>query len=287
MKKILSVLLLFVSTASSLQLLAQTNSDSVYRKVDVKPQFTGGLLALENFIANQTKYPQEALNKKQEGIIEVNIVVLKDGKISNINCTNNKYAELCNEVKRVIALMPKWAPAKVNGQAVNAHHTIAIGFKLYNKQITHVIIPDEATVSIDELLKQDIIESETNELESDPNGVDAALLDDADNDKDDTNLLIFPEQHAEFNGDLANYLSKSIVYPKIAAENKIEGKVVVQFNVEKDGSVSNVAVIKKAGWGMDEEAIRVVRAMPNWKPGKQNGKFVRVKYTLPVNFKLK
>jgi hypothetical protein len=131
MKKILSVLLMFVLATSSLQLAAQINSDSIYRKDDVEPQFTGGLTALEKFITTQTQYPQEALNKKQEGIIEVKVVVLKDGKISNINCTNNKYPELCNEVKRVIALMPKWTPAKVKGQAVNAHHTIAIGIKIH------------------------------------------------------------------------------------------------------------------------------------------------------------
>ncbi len=61
---------MFVSTASSLELLAQTNSDSVYRKVDVKPQFNGGLQALENFIATQTKYPQEALTKNNKGLLK-------------------------------------------------------------------------------------------------------------------------------------------------------------------------------------------------------------------------
>lgn len=278
MKKILSVLLMFVSTASSLQLLAQTKSDSIYRKVDVEPQFTGGLQALENFIATQTKYPQEALNKKQQGIIEVNLVVLKDGKISNINCTNNKYEELCNEAKRVIALMPKWAPAKVNGQAVNAHHTIAIGFKLYNKQITHVIIPDEAIINKEATKNQDIVES-------DPNGVDDALLSKPKN-KSDNITVTFAEQMPEFNGNLMAYLSENIVYPSMAEENNIEAKVITQFIVEIDGSISNVEIIKKMGWGFDEEALRVVKAMPNWKPGKQNGKPVRVLYTLPIHFKI-
>lgn len=272
------MLLLFVTTASSLELVAQTKSDSIYRKVDVKPQFTGGLQALENFIATQTKYPQEALNKKQEGIIEVNIVVLKDGKISDVNCTNNKYPELCNEAKRVIALMPKWAPAKVRGQAVNAHHTIAIGFKLYNKQITHVIIPDEATLNQDEKKDREVLESE-------PYGVDDALLSKPKN-KSDNITVTFAEQMPEFNGNLMAYLSENIVYPSMAEENNIEAKVITQFIVEIDGSISNVEIIKKMGWGFDEEALRVVKAMPNWKPGKQNGKPVRVLYTLPIHFKI-
>ena len=280
MKKLLSVFLLFVLTTSTLQLIAKTNSDSIYRKVDVKAQFTGGLQALENFIATQTKYPQEALNKKQEGIIEVNIVVLKDGKISNTNCTNNKYPELCNEVKRVIALMPKWTPAKLKGQAVNAHYKMAIGFKLYNKQIKHVIIPDEMSVTIEDINNEAII------VEGDPNGADSKLLIEYEKQSDE-DILTFAEQMPEFNGDLGEYLSKNISYPKIAAENKIEGKVIVQFIVEQDGTISNASVLRKMGWGMDEEAIRVIRAMPNWKPGKQNGKPVRIRYTLPVNFKLK
>lgn len=280
MKKLLVGLLLCAAVTVTKQTSAQTKPDSVYQKVDIKPQYTGGETALENFILTQTQYPQEALNKKQEGIIEVKVVVLKDGKISNINCTNNKYPELCNEAKRVIALMPKWTPAKVKGQAVNAHHTIAIGFKLYNKQITHVIIPNEMTVSIEDINNEAII------VEGDPNGADDALLSKPKNKPDDITVT-FAEQMPEFNGDLMAYLSENIVYPSMAEENNIEAKVITQFIVEIDGSISNVEIIKKMGWGFDEEALRVVKAMPNWKPGKQNRKPVRVRYTLPVSFKLK
>ncbi len=267
MKKPLSVPLLFVLTTSTLQLIAQTNSDSVYRKVDVKPQFIGGLQALEKFIYTQTKYPQEALNKKQEGIIEVTVVVLKDGKIRNINCTNNKHPELCNEVKRVIALMPKWIPAKVKEQAINAHHKIAIGFKLYNKQITYVIIPDEMEYTDHDFGNYGPILTPEEQV--------------------DEPILTFVEQMPEFNGDLYEYLGQNINYPVEAKENKIEGKVIVEFIVEKDGRISDVKALKKAGYGFDEEAIRVITAMPSWKPGKQNGKTVRVSCRLPVSFKLK
>ncbi|MFN3444171.1 MAG: energy transducer TonB [Bacteroidia bacterium] len=279
MKKLLVGLLLCAAVTVTKQTSAQTKPDSVYQKVDIKPQYTGGETALENFILTQTQYPQEALSKKQESIVEVDFVVSKNGNITDVKCTNNKYPELCNEVKRVIALMPRWTPAKVKGQAVNAHHKMAIGFKLYNKQITYVIIPDETTVSIDELIEQDIVES-------DPNGVDTELLSKPKRQSDE-DILTFAEQMPEFDGDLSEYLSKNISYPKIAAENKIEGKVIVQFVVEKDGSISNASVIRKVGWGMDEEALRVVSNMPTWKPGKQNGKPIRVKYNLPVNFKLK
>ena len=82
------------------------------------------------------------------------------------------------------------------------------------------------------------------------------------------------------------YLSSNIKYPEEAKEKGISGRVFIQFVIEKDGSVSNVKVMKGIGGGCDEEAVRVVKAMPKWKPGKQKGKPVRVNYILPVSFKL-
>lgn len=85
---------------------------------------------------------------------------------------------------------------------------------------------------------------------------------------------------------LAEYLQKNIKYPQMARESGIQGRVFVNFVVEPDGHVSNVKVLRSLGGGCDEEAMRVVKAMPKWKPGKQRGKPVRVSYILPVNFKL-
>jgi TonB family protein len=280
MKKLLNAVFLLIITAQVQQSSAQTKPDSVYQRVDNKPQYSGGETALENFITTKTKYPQEALSKKQEGIMEVEFVVSVNGNITDMICTTSKYPDLCNEVKRVISEMPQWIPAKVNGNTVAAKHKIAIGFKLYNKQITYVIIPDEMTAGKEILYNQDIM------LEGDPNGADSELLSDPKRQSDD-DVLTFVEQMPEFNGDLYQYISKNINYPVEAKENKIEGRVIAQFIVEKDGSISNASVLKKMGWGMDEETLRVINNMPNLKPGKQNGKTVRVRYTLPVSFKLK
>ena len=85
---------------------------------------------------------------------------------------------------------------------------------------------------------------------------------------------------------LMEYVAKNIKYPQIARETGIQGRVFVSFVVEPDGSVSNVKVLRGIGGGCDEEAMRVVKSMPKWKPGKQRGKAVRVSYMLPVNFKL-
>ena len=85
---------------------------------------------------------------------------------------------------------------------------------------------------------------------------------------------------------LMEFIAKGIKYPQIARETGIQGRVFVGFVIEPDGSVSNVKVLRGIGGGCDEEAMRVVKSMPKWKPGKQRGKAVRVSYMLPVNFKL-
>lgn len=85
---------------------------------------------------------------------------------------------------------------------------------------------------------------------------------------------------------LMKWLSDNMKYPPIAAENGVQGRVIVQFVVEKDGSVTDVHVARSVDPSLDKEAVRVVKIMPKWIPGKQNGSAVRVKYTVPVLFKL-
>ena len=85
---------------------------------------------------------------------------------------------------------------------------------------------------------------------------------------------------------LFEFLGNNLVYPQEAKEAGIEGQVFVEFYIEKDGSVTDGKVLKGIGYGCDEEALRVIGLMPKWYPGKQRGKAVRVRYTLPINFKL-
>lgn len=97
------------------------------------------------------------------------------------------------------------------------------------------------------------------------------------------------EQMPTFPGgqqELMSYLGKNIKYPSIAQENGTQGRVIIQFVVGRDGSISDVHVVRGVDPYLDKEAIRVVKGMPKWIPGKQNGKAVRVKFTVPVMFKL-
>ena len=97
------------------------------------------------------------------------------------------------------------------------------------------------------------------------------------------------EQMPQFPGGdaaLMKYLSSHINYPPMAAENNVQGKVILQFVVEKDGRVGEVKVARSVDKDLDKEAIRVVKSLPKFTPGRQNGQAVRVWYTLPVTFKL-
>ncbi len=106
---------------------------------------------------------------------------------------------------------------------------------------------------------------------------------------DSNQVLMLVEEMPEFPGGMAAlsaYVSQHLRYPKEARKQDIEGRVLVTFVVEKDGSISDVRVLRGIGGGCDEEALRVVQQMPAWKPGQQGGKPVRVKFTLPMRFKL-
>ncbi|MBK9107138.1 MAG: energy transducer TonB [Saprospiraceae bacterium] len=128
--------------------------------------------------------------------------------------------------------------------------------------------------------------------EGDDDGIDASLAEPPpvmEEEKKEDEPFKFVEQMPTFpDGDAAmmKYIREKIRYPAIAKENGIEGTVVIQFVVTSSGDINRVQVARGIGGGCDEEAVRVVKSMPNWKPGKHNGKAVPVSFTLPIRFKL-
>jgi len=107
--------------------------------------------------------------------------------------------------------------------------------------------------------------------------------------EDEPVSIAMVEQKPEFAGGEAamyKWLGDNIVYPPVAAEEGVQGRVVVEFVVGKDGSITNVRVVRPRHPALDKEAVRVIKAMPKWVPGRNNGQPVKVTYTLPVTFKL-
>lgn len=149
-------------------------------------------------------------------------------------------------------------------------------------------VPDEPPPTQDKL--QDIDAGKTT-VEGDPNAdVDLSGLEDGSGDViGEEQVFLAVEQQPEFPGGeaaLIAYIAKNTKYPAIARENNIEGRVFISFVVEKDGNISDVKVVRGIGGGCDEEAKRVIKALPKFTPGKQNGRPVRVQFNVPVNFKL-
>lgn len=107
--------------------------------------------------------------------------------------------------------------------------------------------------------------------------------------QEENSVLTIVEQMPEFPGgldSLISFIRENVRYPETAKELKIQGTVFVQIIVEKDGSITNVKVLRGIGGGCDEEAVRLALSMPKWKAAKQNGKEVRCYYNLPIKFKL-
>ena len=106
---------------------------------------------------------------------------------------------------------------------------------------------------------------------------------------EETKIFTVVEQMPMYPGGYAalmGYLRDNIKYPTVAAENGVQGRVVVGFVVERDGSITDVNILRGVDPSLDREAMRVVKSMPRWNPGKQNGSAVRVKYQVPVSFRL-
>lgn len=166
------------------------------------------------------------------------------------------------------------------------------------KFVAPVIKKDEEVAPEDELKAQDELAKSTTAIGSfDVKGNDEAAgevlkakeIVAQEAPKEEEKVFDVVEQMPSFPGGdaaLFEYLSKNIRYPAIAEENGVQGRVIITFVVERDGHITDVKVVKSVDPSLDKEARRVVSGMPKWIPGKQNGSAVRVKYTVPVTFRL-
>lgn len=140
-----------------------------------------------------------------------------------------------------------------------------------------------------ELEQQDILSSEDNQQEAQTAVYTPPAVVEEEEEEAARQIFTVVEEMPEFPGgqmELLKYLSKSIKYPVIAQENGIQGRVVCAFVINRDGSIVDAEVLRGVDPSLDKEALRVINSMPKWKPGKQRGKPVRVKYTVPVVFRL-
>jgi TonB family protein len=226
-----------------------------YSDVKVKPVFPDDFL---KWIEKNTPYPKVIMHKYEYDTVYVSFVVEADGSTSHINVlkgVDNNY--LNREAKWVVSKMPKWVPGKQNGKAVRV---------LCVAPISYILEPGA---------KFDIDEKPQNSLAKTIDTTYTAY-----------HIRIIQEKPA-FSGDLNKWLMEHLEYPKMARDANIQGTVYLSFIVEKDGHITSVRILRGINLYLNEEALNVVSSMPNWKPGKINGKEVRVQYMLPVRFILR
>ena len=238
-------------------LLEKAKEDSVYQVVDEMPEYPGGVEAMMKYVSENVQYPQEAKDNDISGRVFISFVVEKDGSVSNVKVMRGIGGGCDEEAVRVISSMPKWKPGIKDGKPVRVSYMMPLTFKLTEGQPAK---PAQKT------------DASQPDMKPDKDGVYQ-------------NVEEMPEFPGGIEG-LMDYVSKNVKYPESAKEKNLQGRVMVKFVIEKDGTVSNVEVFR--GWEneLDDEAVRVVKAMPKWKPGKQDGKTVRVSYMLPINFVL-
>ena len=230
----------------------------IFQVVEEQPMFPGGMEEMMKFLQQNIKYPTEAQEQGKQGRVIVQFVVNKDGSISNDSVIRSVDPLLDAEALRVVRSMPNWIPGKQRGKEVRVRFTLPVSFRLSGgstdkAQESAKVAQTENASSRDEIFQ--VVE----EMPEYPGGI----------------------------SELMKYFSTNMRYPKEAQSKGIQGRVIVQFVVNTDGSITEAKVVKPVDPQLDAEALRVVNAMPNWTPGKQRGKAVRVRYTLPVMFHLK
>lgn len=152
------------------------------------------------------------------------------------------------------------------------------------KQVVKINVVED-DVEVEDEINIDVEADQNTEVEE----YVAPVMEQEEESEEERQIFMVVESMPEFPGGeaaLYKYLAENIKYPQMAKESGIQGRVFVTFVVERDGRVTDVRVLRGIGGGCDEEAIRVVKGMPKWSPGKQRGKPVRVQYNLPVKFTL-
>ena len=225
--------------------------DNYYTNPPIQAMFPGGPEAMRQWISSRIQIPPQFLKSGIAGEVVARLRIETDGTVSGYRIL--KSLDGCTpEAERLIRTLPKWSPASIPDKGP---------------------VPSIATISIPFILLTGGLDLIDGELPG----------------SEDDDIFTVVDDDPEFPGgmdSLYRWIDEHIQYPQRALENNIHGIVYVTFTVEPNGSISNPRILRDIGLGCGDEAIRIVKSMPRWKPGKQRGKTVRVQFNLPVKFKL-
>ncbi len=205
----------------------------------------------KHFIAQNVNFSEKAVKESISDILLANFTIGADGIVKDVELEQRLGNGCDEEVIRTIKNMPKWTPAEKGGKPTEVvFHGMQLKFDFRSEPHVFKVV-DEMPLfpgceEVTEIGKRNLCSQKK----------------------------------------LLTFIYENVKYPKEAREAGIEGMAVVRFVVEKDGSIADAEIVRSIGSGCDEEVLRVVYLMPNWTPGKQEGKPVRVQFNLPVRFKL-
>ena len=237
----------------------QRNSATKRHSVtEVFPQFPGGTDGLQKYIKDNLKYPEISARNKVQGKVEINFVVTKTGAIEKVIVMTSLDSYCDAEAVRLVKNMPRWIPGKINGVPADMHRVIVVDFKKDTDQRVATTTDSHSIVTC--------------------GGIE---------NKDSETIFTVVEQMPQFPGGKAamdQFIAKNIKYPELSKNDKISGKVYVRFVVSKDGKLCDAQILRSLDAYCDKEALMVIRSMPDWIPGKQNGVNVPVYYIVPIAF---
>lgn len=243
----------------------------IFTFVEHMPSYPGGEPALMNYLDNQIHIPSEARKQNIQGTVVVQFVVGANGHLSDITTVGRKIGGgLEDEAIRAVKGMPDWIPGRQKGKKVNVQYSLPIRFVQENNS--------SKTTNDHQINEPPPPQSPSPSIQPEANF------------KTSNKVFQFVEQMPTFPGGskgMMEYLHDHIHYPTVARENGIQGTIVVQFIIGTDGHLSDIHTVgPEKGGGLEEEAIRVTKSMPDWNPGKQNGQDVAVQYSMPIRFVL-
>lgn len=256
MKKIALICLI---TLFAMQSRAQTtdtakNDNTVFDVVDKQPRFLYEGEGFEQFIGHNIHYPASAVYNHTQGQVIVQFVIKGDGSVSDTKILRSVSPDIDAEAIRVIGLSPKWKPGIQNGRKVSVRYTEPIIFKLPT-----LSPPITANTT-------DTRTNNANNTQPEAVNVEPAFY--------------YP------GGNFGDFLAENIRYPAFAKKHHIGGRVIIQFLVKTDGSISDAKILRSVSPDIDAEALRVISLSPHWRPGVQNGRKVAATMTVPINFSL-
>lgn len=270
MKSPLLLLLSGLSLASSgvhaqkLKMPPKPSGAQVYDSVAQPAVPLGGTEKYAQFLADHQRYPSTAMQKNLQGTVKVGFIVEKTGTVNEVKVESSVAPELDAEAIRLIKSGPKWTPARHRNHVVRQHVVVPVSFLMSPGSMV-VLRPGK------------------------DNAITTPAADIAASANPNRPPVVAPDKPTQPVGGTQvffDWIEKNQQYPALARKRKIEGKVLVEFMVQTDGSLTDIRVLKKMGSGLDDEALRLIRAAPKWEPAMFQGKPIKQKMILPVLFQL-